>query len=67
MEQNKIIKIGINGLGRIGRSIFNIALNHKNIEVTVINELNTNIDNIIYTLNYDSTYGVNPNKLLRKK
>ncbi|WMC18914.1 MAG: type I glyceraldehyde-3-phosphate dehydrogenase [Enterobacteriaceae bacterium PSpicST2] len=49
------IKIGINGFGRIGRMIFRLAQNRKNIKVVAINDLlNTNY--IAYMLKYDSTH-----------
>ncbi|WP_457551930.1 glyceraldehyde 3-phosphate dehydrogenase NAD-binding domain-containing protein, partial [Desulfobacula sp.] len=34
-----IIKIGINGFGRIGRMVFRAALNNPEVEVTAINDL----------------------------
>ena len=52
-----MIKIFINGFGRIGRSIFKIIKDEKNIGVVGINDTNPDIENICYQLNYDSTYG----------
>jgi glyceraldehyde 3-phosphate dehydrogenase len=52
-----MIKIGINGFGRIGRALFRINLLHKNYEVVAINEIDPDIDNMAYLLKYDSTYG----------
>lgn len=51
------MKIGINGLGRIGRAIFRRALEIDGLEVCAINEANPDIGNICYTLNYDTIYG----------
>tara|TARA_B100000242_G_scaffold293940_1_gene273795 strand:+ start:1280 stop:2329 length:1050 start_codon:yes stop_codon:yes gene_type:complete len=51
------MKIGINGLGRIGRAIFRRALEIDDIEISVINEKNPDIENVCYTLNYDTIYG----------
>ena len=51
------MKIGINGLGRIGRAIFRRSLEMEDIEICVINEINPDIGNIAYTLNYDTIYG----------
>lgn len=51
------MKIGINGLGRIGRAIFRRALEMDDIEICAINEANPDIGNICYTLNYDTIYG----------
>lgn len=52
-----MIKIGINGFGRIGRALFRINLLHKKYEIVAINEIDPDIDNMAYLLKYDSTYG----------
>jgi len=52
-----MIKVGINGLGRIGRAIFRANQLKKYFDVVVINDINPDIDNIAYTLNYDTLYG----------
>ena len=51
------MNILINGIGRIGKSLLRILNNNTHLKVTTINELNTNIDNIVYSINFDSTYG----------
>jgi glyceraldehyde 3-phosphate dehydrogenase len=51
------MKVGINGLGRIGRAIYRRCLEIEDIEVCVINEANPDVGNIAYTLNYDTIYG----------
>ncbi len=51
------MRLGINGLGRIGRAIFRRALEIEEIEICAINEANPDIGNICYTLNYDTIYG----------
>ena len=38
-----MIKIGINGFGRIGRLVFRASLDHENVEVVGINDLITPI------------------------
>lgn len=50
------IKIGINGFGRIGRNVFKLALERKNIEVVGINDL-TSTKILAHLLKYDSTQG----------
>lgn len=50
------IKIGINGFGRIGRLVFNAAMNQKNIEIVGINDL-IDIEYLVYMLKYDSIHG----------
>ncbi len=51
------MNILLNGVGRVGKSIIRIANSNENINIVAINELNSNIDNIAYSINYDSTYG----------
>ena len=58
----KKIKVGINGLGRIGRHIFKMCIDHSNIELVGINEINPDLKNWAYTLNYDSIYGQSKKK-----
>jgi len=52
-----MIKVGINGFGRIGRAIFRVNLLKKYFDIVAINDINPNIDNIAYQLNYDTLYG----------
>lgn len=52
-----MINIFINGVGRIGKSIFRLALLNKDINIVAINDINKNQKNIAYGINYDSTYG----------
>ena len=51
-----MIKIGINGFGRIGRLVFRASLDHKNVEVVGINDLITP-DSMAYMLKYDTMHG----------
>ncbi|VAY87981.1 NAD-dependent glyceraldehyde-3-phosphate dehydrogenase [hydrothermal vent metagenome] len=51
------MRILLNGVGRIGKAIVRIANSCETIKIIAINELNSNIDNIAYSINYDSTYG----------
>lgn len=51
-----MIKVGINGFGRIGRAIFRSNLNKKAFRVVAINDINPDIGNIAYQLNYDTLY-----------
>jgi len=50
------MKILLNGVGRIGKSILRLSF-LKDLEIVAINETNQNIENIAYLINYDSTYG----------
>lgn len=51
-----MIRIGINGFGRIGRAIFRNNLEKNLFEVVAINDINPDVGNIAYTLNYDTLY-----------
>lgn len=51
-----MIKIGINGFGRIGRLVFRAATQRDDIEVVGINDL-IDVDYIAYLLKYDSVHG----------
>jgi glyceraldehyde 3-phosphate dehydrogenase len=51
-----IVKVGINGFGRIGRLVFRAGIGHPNIQFVGINDL-VPPDNLAYLLKYDSTHG----------
>lgn len=51
-----MIKIAINGFGRIGRPAFKIAFEKENMEIVAVNDL-TDIQTAIHLLKYDSVYG----------
>ncbi|MCK4934437.1 MAG: type I glyceraldehyde-3-phosphate dehydrogenase [Simkaniaceae bacterium] len=50
------IRVAINGFGRIGRSVFRLASNIKDIEIVAINDL-VPAENLAYLLKYDSIHG----------
>ncbi|WP_185852127.1 type I glyceraldehyde-3-phosphate dehydrogenase [Blattabacterium cuenoti] len=50
------IKIGINGIGRIGKLVLLAALNRNNVQVVSINDL-VSIEYLAYMLKYDSIHG----------
>lgn len=53
-----MIKVAINGFGRIGRPTFRRILdNHPDIDVVAINDL-TDLQTLAHLLRYDSVYGV---------
>ena len=64
---NAKIRVGLNGLGRIGRHIFKMCIDDPLIEIVGINEINPDINNWAYTLNYDSIYGQSKNKVKIEK
>tara|TARA_B100001996_G_scaffold382668_1_gene375161 strand:- start:869 stop:1864 length:996 start_codon:yes stop_codon:yes gene_type:complete len=51
-----MIKIGINGFGRIGRMVFRASLERKDVEVVGINDL-LDVEHLAYLLKYDSVHG----------
>ena len=56
------IRVGINGVGRIGRAFFRSAYGNSDIEIVGLNDLG-DIHNIAYLLQYDSVYGKSPFKV----
>ena len=55
MFGTKKVRVGINGFGRIGRALFRLSLNDKNIEIVALNDLG-DVNNLAYLLKYDSVY-----------
>lgn len=51
-----MIKIAINGFGRIGRLVLRSAIKNNHVEVVAINDL-VEIEYLAYLLKYDSTHG----------
>ncbi|HYQ59000.1 MAG TPA: type I glyceraldehyde-3-phosphate dehydrogenase [Draconibacterium sp.] len=51
-----MIKIGINGFGRIGRFVFRQAVAKGTVQVVAINDL-IDVEYMAYMLKYDSTHG----------
>lgn len=55
-KSDKIIRVAINGFGRIGRQAFKIALNKPEMEIVGINDLSSP-EVLAGMLKYDSNYG----------
>jgi len=51
-----MVKIGINGFGRIGRLAFRVAMKKENVQIVAINDL-LEVDYLAYLLKYDSVHG----------
>jgi glyceraldehyde 3-phosphate dehydrogenase len=62
MKQGEIMKIAINGFGRIGRHVFKIAFERDDLEIVAVNDLTDN-KTLAHLLKYDSTYGVYDKKV----
>ena len=52
-----MIKIGINGFGRIGRLVFRAAICADDIEVVAVNAPDKTPEQLAYTVKYDSVHG----------
>lgn len=57
-----MIRIAINGFGRIGRRVFRLIQSHPNLTVVAINDL-ANAHTLSHLLKYDSIHGVLPHKV----
>ena len=55
MSDKKIIKVAINGFGRIGRLVFRVMNEEKNMEVVALNDL-TDAEQLAYLLKYDTNH-----------
>ncbi|MDR1684759.1 MAG: type I glyceraldehyde-3-phosphate dehydrogenase, partial [Elusimicrobiota bacterium] len=51
-----MVKIGINGFGRIGRLVFRAAVKRSDVEIVGINDLGE-VDYLAYMLKYDTVHG----------
>lgn len=52
-----MIKVGINGFGRIGRLVFRAAQERKDVQVVAVNDPFLDLDYLIYMLKYDTVHG----------
>jgi glyceraldehyde 3-phosphate dehydrogenase len=51
-----MVKVGINGFGRIGRNVFRAALNNPEVQIVAVNDL-TDVKTLAHLLKYDTTHG----------
>ena len=52
-----MVKLGINGFGRIGRLAFRYAMTRNDVDVVAINDPFVDPDYMVYMLKYDSVHG----------
>ena len=52
-----MLKVAINGFGRIGRNVFKLLFNNPNVQIVAINDL-TDAKTLAHLLKYDSSYGI---------
>lgn len=57
-----MIKVGINGFGRIGREVFRVAFTNPEVEVVAVNDL-TDAATLAHLLKYDSVHGTFPHEV----
>lgn len=60
-----MVKVAINGLGRIGKSVLKIALDNK-VNVVAVNDL-TDVKTLAYLIKHDSVYGIYNKKVVAGK
>ena len=51
-----MLKVGINGFGRIGRLFFRAALERGDVEIVAVNDPFIDVDYMMYMLKYDSAH-----------
>ena len=56
MSQN-VVKVGINGFGRIGRLVLRASINNPNVQVVAINDPFLDLDYAAYMFKYDTIHG----------
>ncbi len=61
-----MVKVAINGFGRIGRMVFRAGLKDPDIEFVAVNDL-TDTDTLAHLLKYDSVHGILDNKIEAKE
>lgn len=52
-----MVKVGINGFGRIGRLVFRASLEKTDVQVVAINDPFIDLEYMVYMLKYDSAQG----------
>jgi len=52
-----MVKVGINGFGRIGRIVLRNALSRQDVEVLAINDPFIDLEYMLYMFKFDSTHG----------
>ncbi len=55
-------RVAINGFGRIGRNVFKVLYERKDIEIVALNDLTDN-ETLAHLLRYDSVYGMYGHKV----
>jgi len=53
-----VVKVGINGFGRIGRIVFRNAIEHSDVDIVAVNDPFIEPHYAAYMLKYDSSHGI---------
>merc|ERR1712235_131972 len=57
LNNRKMVNIGINGFGRIGRLVTRVCAGRDDVNVVAINDPFIDLDYMVYMFKYDSTHG----------
>jgi glyceraldehyde 3-phosphate dehydrogenase len=52
-----LVKVGINGFGRIGRLVLRASIGRDDVQVVAVNDPFIDLDYMVYMLKYDSVHG----------
>jgi len=61
-----MVKVGVNGFGRIGRLVIRAGIDNKKIEFVAVNDL-TDPKTLAYLFKYDSNFGIFPGEVIAKE
>ncbi len=62
-----VVRVAINGMGRIGRMVFRAGFQDSDIEFVVVNNPSTSVEDLAHFLRYDSVHRAFPVKIETKK
>lgn len=62
VQLHVMVRVAINGFGRIGRAFLRASIHEPEVEIVAINDLGE-LENLAYLLHYDSVYGPFPGQV----